>query len=386
MSAVVSQAAAVDSGTSSAGDSGRTSPAEGASGRTSPVDRSWWWRRRGSHPKGGDAPAEPGAWSAWASQAAAAGEAAADGADEDDDAAAAEETRAAVPRHSEPLVRALWSAAHRVVAPRTLLAHLKTVSPAFRECVTHFDLRGASTRVAVAVDDAPSDARLMHRALDAFAAAGVTATIFVVANFCRDAARRATLERAVREGHELGNHLCDDASAARLSRDAFDDALRSCDDLIASLDPAWPGRRFKWFRPPQGYMAAWMREPLAALGCALSFFLLAHPLLSRYTPVLADVFPLDTEVRSVDWLVSFCVENAKPGSILLLHAPDVRTAPSGKVHERQNNVDVFARLLPQLKIAAEVGTLSDLAAESAELVELDDELAAAPAPADAPPG
>lgn len=71
---------------------------------------------------------------------------------------------------------------------------------------------------------------------------------------------------------------------------------------------------------------------------------------------------------------------------MLLHAPDVRTAPSGKVHERQNNVDVFARLLPQLKIAAEVGTLSDLAAESAALVELDDELAAAPAPADAPPG
>lgn len=316
------------------------------------------------------APAEKGPWWRWPKQRPKTPPPEVERGEDAGPPAERPELEAAVPKSGEFLARALWSAAHRVVAPRTLLGHLKAHHPAFRECVTHFDVRGASTRIAVTVDDAPSDAALMAAALDALATAGVKATFFVVASFARDAERRATLARAVGEGHELGNHLVEDASSSLLTPAEFEEALRECDSLIASIDASWPTKRYKWFRPPRGYMASWMREPLARLG---------------YAPVLADVFPLDTEVRSVDYLVNFCVENARPGSILLLHAPDVRTGGDGRVHQRQNNVDVFARLFPRLLERCKLGTLSDLAAESAALVALDESLEAARTEGDAAP-
>ena len=74
----------------------------------------------------------------------------------------------------------------------------------------------------------------------------------------------------------------------------------------------------------------------------------------RYRTALADVFPLDTEVRAVDWMADFVIEHAKPGSIVLLHAPDQRGN-----HQRQNNVAVFRKLFPRLKDAFSAGTLSE---------------------------
>ncbi|KAH8073114.1 polysaccharide deacetylase [Aureococcus anophagefferens] len=261
---------------------------------------------------------------------------------------------AAQPKSSEPFMRGLWSAAHRIVSPRTLLGAVQYASPAYSDCVSHFDLRGASRRVAVTIDDAPSDAALMHRTLDALRDAGVTATFFVVANFCRDAERLATLRRAVAEGHELGNHMCDDASSQSMSESEFRGALALCDELIASLDASWRSRPFRWFRPPQGYMASHMKRALAEFGYSCAF---------------ADIFPLDTEVRSVDWLVDFVASKTQPGSIILLHAPDVRETDRGKKHERQNNADVFPKLFPRLRESFELGSLSDLAAEHESILE-----------------
>ena len=57
----------------------------------------------------------------------------------------------------------------------------------------------------------------------------------------------------------------------------------------------------------------------------------AKPL--KHGVALADVFTLDTAVRSVDWLVDFVMEKTRPGSIVLLHTPDLREA-----HDRRNNV------------------------------------------------
>ena len=56
-------------------------------------------------------------------------------------------------------------------------------------------------------------------AAQALKVCGVRATFFIVANFCRDAERLATLQRAVDEGHELGNHMCEDASCQHLTTD-----------------------------------------------------------------------------------------------------------------------------------------------------------------------
>ena len=66
--------------------------------------------------------------------------------------------------------------------------------------------------------------------------------------------------------------MCDDASSQSMSESEFRGALALCDELIASLDASWRSRPFRWFRPPQGYMASHMKRALAELGysCALA--------------------------------------------------------------------------------------------------------------------
>jgi len=134
--------------------------------------------------------------------------------------------------------------------------------------------------------------------------------------------------------------MCDDVSCYGMSCEEFEKDLLRCDDLLARLDPAWRRRKWRWFRPPRGYLNEDMLEPLNRLG---------------YRVALADVFPLDTAVRSVDWLVDFVLEKARPGSIVLLHTPDLREA-----HDRRNNVQVFRELCPRLVKEYDVGTLSEL--------------------------
>ena len=134
--------------------------------------------------------------------------------------------------------------------------------------------------------------------------------------------------------------MCDDVSCYGMSCEEFEKDLLRCDDLLARLDPAWRRKKWRWFRPPRGYLNEDMLEPLNRLG---------------YRVALADVFPLDTAVRSVDWLVDFVLEKARPGSIVLLHTPDLREA-----HDRRNNVQVFRELCPRLVKEYDVGTLSEL--------------------------
>ena len=134
--------------------------------------------------------------------------------------------------------------------------------------------------------------------------------------------------------------MCDDVSCYGMSCEEFEKDLLRCDDLLARLDPTWRRKKWRWFRPPRGYLNEEMLDPLNRLG---------------YRVALADVFPLDTAVRSVDWLVDFVMEKTRPGSIVLLHTPDLREA-----HDRRNNVQVFRDLCPRLAAEFEVGTLSEL--------------------------
>ena len=108
---------------------------------------------------------------------------------------------ASPPKWSEPIARALWSAAHRISDPRQLGERLKRRLPAFRDALTHVPVRPGSRRIALTIDDAPSD--LLGPVLDALKACGVKATFFVIADFCSTYARRQLLGRAVRDGVEI---------------------------------------------------------------------------------------------------------------------------------------------------------------------------------------
>ena len=71
-------------------------------------------------------------------------------------------------------------------------------------------------------------------------------------------------------------HVMDDSGHQHRALAFAWGALALCDELIASLDASWRSRPFRWFRPPQGYMASHMKRALAELG---------------YSCALADVFP-----------------------------------------------------------------------------------------------
>mmetsp|Transcript_19883 Transcript_19883/g.64000 ORF Transcript_19883/g.64000 Transcript_19883/m.64000 type:complete len:381 (-) Transcript_19883:1563-2705(-) len=259
----------------------------------------------------------------------------------------------ALPKRSEGFYRGLWTLAHRVVEPRTLGNTLKAYASSFRDCVVAYDLK-KTRKVALTIDDAPSVPELMDATLNVLKRHSARATFFVVEDFARKSPDRfESLRRCVGEGHELGNHLVRDESAFMLGEAEFRRDLEKCEDCIrecggflkrgttASGDP--PRR---WFRPPHGYMSGHMARTLRR---------------KHYSTVLADVFPLDTEVRSVEWIVHFILRHVKNGSIILLHAPDVRRTWA-RSHKRQNNVAVLESLLPQLHdLGFDVCSLSELA-------------------------
>ena len=70
--------------------------------------------------------------------------------------------------------------------------------------------------------------------------------------------------------------MCDDVSCYGMSCEEFEKDLLRCDDLLARLDPTWRRKKWRWFRPPRGYLNEDMLEPLNRLG---------------YRVALADVFP-----------------------------------------------------------------------------------------------
>src|SRR5688572_14817730 len=97
---------------------------------------------------------------------------------------------------------------------------------------------GASTRGALAltIDDSPS-ARTA-RLLDVLRAHRARATFFVLGSQVR--ARRAVLARAVREGHELGNHLWDETPSVRYPPREFERLLLRTHRALAALGPGSP--------------------------------------------------------------------------------------------------------------------------------------------------
>lgn len=86
-------------------------------------------------------------------------------------------------------------------------------------------------RLVLTFDDGPGPST--PALLDVLAAAGVTATFFVLgANLER---RRAIAVRAAREGHELGNHTFTHARRDAIEHGLFADELARTDALIAGV-------------------------------------------------------------------------------------------------------------------------------------------------------
>jgi peptidoglycan/xylan/chitin deacetylase (PgdA/CDA1 family) len=89
--------------------------------------------------------------------------------------------------------------------------------------------------------------------MDVLALSGVRATFFWLGS--RLVGNRKLVQRAVAEGHELGNHSWSHASFAQLSESQLERELRSTDSLIADIT----GVRPRYVRPPFGIISVEQR-------------------------------------------------------------------------------------------------------------------------------
>ena len=161
-------------------------------------------------------------------------------------------------------------------------------------------------RVTLSFDNGPS--RATAQVLDVLRARGVRASFFVVGEQLRRPGARALAERAVAEGHRLGNHSLTHATPLGVADDAAD-AEREIDAMQALLGDLVPGERF--FRPFGG-------------GGIIDGNLLGRRAIERlvqgeYTCVLWNSVPRDWE-NPQGW-PEVCVADvsARPWSLVVLH-------------------------------------------------------------------
>lgn len=179
---------------------------------------------------------------------------------------------------------------------------ISRLRPAYQSVLWHTQQTDSA---ALTIDDAPGSLPEMHSLLDVLRGTHVKATFFIIASFVT-AERAPLLRRMVAEGHELGNHMVYDEKTTAYTPERFEHDLLECERVIAEASaPSSP----KWFRPPSGRLAPWQVPILAKHG---------------YRIALGDVYPLDVAFAPADRqaIVDHVVKMARPGSIIIVHAPD----------------------------------------------------------------
>jgi len=208
---------------------------------------------------------------------------------------------------------------------------------------------------ALTIDDVPILEEPSHfeQILDVLARFEVKATFFVMSGFDMrpeeggpdDARRRhcrQLLLRAVREGHELGNHMQFNWPCIAMKSKDFERAFDHCDRVIAGLQggqEAWRARSFRWFRPASGMWTSKMLAFARAKG---------------YTTVLGNCFPFDHCSVSRFANVHYYRCRARSGCILIMH-------------DRWHSPKTLAEALPTIvKSGLKLMTLSQLQSEADE--------------------
>lgn len=164
--------------------------------------------------------------------------------------------------------------------------------------------------VAMTFDDGPS-AALTPKLLDLLAAHHMKATFFVVGE--NAANHPEILRRAVKEGHEIGNHTWSHPNLAKMGDEGVRRELQRTDDAIRNAI----GIRPTLMRPPYGSITArqkrWIHDDFG------------------YRVIIWDVDPLDWKRPGPSVVTSRILKEARPGSIILahdIHAPTIEAMPA----------------------------------------------------------
>lgn len=152
--------------------------------------------------------------------------------------------------------------------------------------------------IAITFDDGPS-ATLTPKLLDLLAARQIKASFFVIGQ--NVAEHPEIVARAVREGHEIGNHSWSHPYFARLSDEAVRNQVKRTDEAIMNAAGIHP----KLLRPPYGSITArqkqWIHDEFG------------------YEIILWDVDPLDWKRPGPTVIANRILKNTRAGSIVLSH-------------------------------------------------------------------
>ncbi|MGH8095548.1 MAG: polysaccharide deacetylase family protein [Chthoniobacterales bacterium] len=174
------------------------------------------------------------------------------------------------------------------------VASAPSATPAISYSAVHVD----GPFIAMTFDDGPS-AKLTPELLDILAQHHIHATFFVIGT--NVVAHPEILQRAVREGHEIGNHSWSHPAFAKTSDAKVRAELQKTDDAIREAI----GGRPVLMRPPYGSITTRQKQWInAEFG---------------YRIILWDVDPLDWKRPGPAVITSRIVRETRPGSIILSH-------------------------------------------------------------------
>ena len=182
-------------------------------------------------------------------------------------------------------------------------------------------------RVALTFDDGPGE--WTPPILDALGASGARATFFVVGSIAEQ--RGEIVERALAEGHEIGNHTW---SHPWLARDCDDgrirDELARTNELLARFE----GLELRRFRAPHYDVD----ERVLAIGESLG---LEH--------THGDVAPPDWDARcTTPFIAAYVLGAVRDGAVVGLHdgIPRLTRAPG---ESRLPTAEAVAKIVPELR-------------------------------------
>src|SRR5438552_5659887 len=152
--------------------------------------------------------------------------------------------------------------------------------------------------IAMTFDDGPS-ATLTPKLLDLLAAHHIKATFFVIGE--NVAEHPEIVERAAREGHEIGNHSWSHPNFGKMSDQGVRSQLQRTDDAIKNAT----GKRPTLMRPPYGSITDrekhWIHDEFG------------------YQIILWDVDPYDWRRPGPAVVRNRILKETQPGSIMLSH-------------------------------------------------------------------
>ncbi|MBE6701850.1 MAG: polysaccharide deacetylase family protein [Ruminococcaceae bacterium] len=190
-------------------------------------------------------------------------------------------------------------------------------------------------RVALTFDDGPHP-KYTPQILKILKENNVAATFFAVGTNVE--AYPALIKQIVEEGHELNNHTFNHNHVGKMSADALEKDIRTCNDTIQRISGVCP----RYFRPPEGVCNCDVKEICGDLNMKI---------------VMWSVDTRDWAHTPIEEICRNVKQNTQNGSIILMHDFIGKNSPTP---------EALRQIIPMLReLGFEFVTVSQLLGEGA---------------------